>query len=115
MELGRLISRRFTPITLTIVFIAALGHGRRQPAAASGGSGVSSRMPCTYSIELDPGRSSLERSHEQAVLGAAEKILFEQRLENLHTRQRLQPEQPLHARRRQPEIWRVPVFFADPP
>ena len=54
------------------------------------------------------------RSHKQAVAGAAEKILSEERFENHHAGDWLQPEEPLRSRRRQPEIWSVHVFLADP-
>jgi hypothetical protein len=68
MELGRLSSRRFTPVILTIVFTAALDHGRRQPAAAEsltltgvisdidGGTGVEREFdvpPGTVQLDLD--------------------------------------------------------------
>ena len=53
------------------------------------------------------------RSHKQAVAGAAEKILSEERFENLHARVWLQPEKPLRTRRRQPEIRSVQILLAD--
>src|ERR1700688_4923869 len=53
------------------------------------------------------------RSDKQPIAGAAEKILPEERFENLHARVWLQPEKPLRARRRQPEIRGVQILLAD--
>src|ERR1700730_8956345 len=52
------------------------------------------------------------RSDKQPIAGAEEKILSEERFENLRARVWLQPEKPLRTRRRQPEIRSVQILLA---